>query len=294
MIGPEEHNARARSATRILDGLDGVTLDQFADAVLDTRMIAAETMLPGLLAEYERLGSGGSSGRAAGRAGRGAAAPGTPRRRSTPRRRLSSYSGPEKTARTWRLWRRSSPASSATGAAGASPGARSIEPSDPTPPAAFPSTTTYLASPSREPRAGSARSSPTTPARPTRRSGTTADTATRSSRSSSSPRNPWRALSWFSGRAAIRTRRTTPTRPRSTLRRDSSRPGSLATRSRPTPSGSTDRGPTSLRISVVLSTGFRTRSSDRVLPWRHVLERDRRSIGGGGATRRRGRPGPLR
>lgn len=55
MIGGEKQNPRSVSATRILGGLSEVTLDEFSKAVLDTRLVVAETMLPELFAEFTRL-----------------------------------------------------------------------------------------------------------------------------------------------------------------------------------------------------------------------------------------------
>lgn len=57
MIGNESHNARAVSSVRVLEGLDDVTLDDFARAVLDTRLSAADAQLPRLFADLEALES---------------------------------------------------------------------------------------------------------------------------------------------------------------------------------------------------------------------------------------------
>lgn len=55
LVGRERQNARAVRATRILEGLSGVTLDEFSEAMLDTHLVASETMLPELIAEFVRL-----------------------------------------------------------------------------------------------------------------------------------------------------------------------------------------------------------------------------------------------
>jgi acyl-homoserine-lactone acylase len=63
MVGQETQNARAISATRIMSELaDGGnrTLNDFADAVLDTRMSAADTQLPALLQEFADLRASGA------------------------------------------------------------------------------------------------------------------------------------------------------------------------------------------------------------------------------------------
>lgn len=55
MIGPEEDNARARSSRRALAGLRDVSFDAFATAVWDTRLSLADSLVPVLAAEWERL-----------------------------------------------------------------------------------------------------------------------------------------------------------------------------------------------------------------------------------------------
>ncbi|HET6639579.1 MAG TPA: penicillin acylase family protein [Gemmatimonadota bacterium] len=55
MIGDEENNTRAVSSRRVLEGLHGVTLDDFAHAVWDTRLSLADSLLPLLFAEREAL-----------------------------------------------------------------------------------------------------------------------------------------------------------------------------------------------------------------------------------------------
>jgi len=55
MIGAEIHNARAVSSVRVLQRLQGITLDDFARAVLDTRLSAADAHLPTLLADLAAL-----------------------------------------------------------------------------------------------------------------------------------------------------------------------------------------------------------------------------------------------
>lgn len=54
MVGPETDNRRARNSRRILSGLTDLTLDDFADAVLNTRLLAADEWLDDLFAEHER------------------------------------------------------------------------------------------------------------------------------------------------------------------------------------------------------------------------------------------------
>ena len=58
MVGQEQHNARAVSATRNMRALaarGSITMDDFQSAVLDTRLSAADRLIPELQAEAERL-----------------------------------------------------------------------------------------------------------------------------------------------------------------------------------------------------------------------------------------------
>ena len=55
MIGGEENNARAVSSRRILESMRGVTFDEFARAVWDTRLSLADSLIPVLVAEWEAL-----------------------------------------------------------------------------------------------------------------------------------------------------------------------------------------------------------------------------------------------
>jgi penicillin amidase len=55
LVGGETDNRRARSSRRILRELRDVTLEDFARAALDTRILAAEEFLPDLLDEFLRL-----------------------------------------------------------------------------------------------------------------------------------------------------------------------------------------------------------------------------------------------
>jgi penicillin amidase len=55
LVGRETDNARARSSRRVLGELRNVTLDDFAHAVLDTRLTAADDLLPPLLEEFRQL-----------------------------------------------------------------------------------------------------------------------------------------------------------------------------------------------------------------------------------------------
>jgi penicillin amidase len=55
MVGSETDNARARSSRRVLGELQDVTLDDFGGAVLDTRLTAADDLLPPLLEEFRQL-----------------------------------------------------------------------------------------------------------------------------------------------------------------------------------------------------------------------------------------------
>ncbi|HJR52079.1 MAG TPA: penicillin acylase family protein [Gemmatimonadota bacterium] len=55
MVGDEENNARAVSSRRVLEGLDGVTFDDFARAVWDTRLSLADSLIPVLVAQWESL-----------------------------------------------------------------------------------------------------------------------------------------------------------------------------------------------------------------------------------------------
>jgi acyl-homoserine lactone acylase PvdQ len=58
MVGPETDNRRAQNSRRVLRALNGITLDDFAHAVLDTRLIAADEWLDRLFAAFESLESG--------------------------------------------------------------------------------------------------------------------------------------------------------------------------------------------------------------------------------------------
>jgi acyl-homoserine lactone acylase PvdQ len=55
MIYDDEDNWRARSSRRVLEGLDKVTFDDFARAVLDTRLSFADSILPVIASQWERL-----------------------------------------------------------------------------------------------------------------------------------------------------------------------------------------------------------------------------------------------
>jgi acyl-homoserine lactone acylase PvdQ len=55
MIGSEDDNARAKSSRRVLSRLESVTLDDFARAVMDTRLSLADSMLPVIAGQWERL-----------------------------------------------------------------------------------------------------------------------------------------------------------------------------------------------------------------------------------------------
>ena len=55
MIGGEENNTRAVSSRRVLEGLKGVTFDDFAHAVWDTRLSLADSLIPVLVAQWEAL-----------------------------------------------------------------------------------------------------------------------------------------------------------------------------------------------------------------------------------------------
>ena len=55
MIGNETDNRRAQRSRQVLRGLKNVTLDDFATAVLDTRLIAADEFLDDLSNGFESL-----------------------------------------------------------------------------------------------------------------------------------------------------------------------------------------------------------------------------------------------
>lgn len=55
MVGDETDNLRARRSRAVLDGLDDVSLDDFAAAVWDTYLSAADDVLPVLAAEQPRV-----------------------------------------------------------------------------------------------------------------------------------------------------------------------------------------------------------------------------------------------
>ncbi len=80
MIGEESDNARAVSSRRVLSGLAGVTLDDFAHAVMDTRLSFADSMVPVYVSEWERLEAAGGTGGAAAAPVPAPLAPGSPGR----------------------------------------------------------------------------------------------------------------------------------------------------------------------------------------------------------------------
>jgi penicillin amidase len=55
MVGQESDNYRAQSSRRVLRELQDATLDDFARAALDTRIFAADEMLPPLIEEFRQL-----------------------------------------------------------------------------------------------------------------------------------------------------------------------------------------------------------------------------------------------
>ncbi len=55
MVGSETDNRRAQNSRRVLRQLNDITLDDFARAVLNTRLIAADEWLDGLFAAFEEL-----------------------------------------------------------------------------------------------------------------------------------------------------------------------------------------------------------------------------------------------
>jgi penicillin amidase len=55
MIGPEIDNPRARVSKRILSGQEKFTFEEWTRAATDTRVLEAETQIPVILAEWERL-----------------------------------------------------------------------------------------------------------------------------------------------------------------------------------------------------------------------------------------------
>jgi acyl-homoserine lactone acylase PvdQ len=55
MVGDETDNARARRSRAVLESLEGVTLDDFAAAVWDSRLIAADGIVPRLSEEWRRI-----------------------------------------------------------------------------------------------------------------------------------------------------------------------------------------------------------------------------------------------
>jgi acyl-homoserine-lactone acylase len=57
MVGPETDNPRGVSSRRVLSSLRGVTFDDFARLVWDTRLSAADSLLPLLFAEFDALPS---------------------------------------------------------------------------------------------------------------------------------------------------------------------------------------------------------------------------------------------
>ena len=57
MIGSETDNPRARSSRRVLENLKGVTFDEWSKLVLDTRLIAADSIIPALVSEWKTASS---------------------------------------------------------------------------------------------------------------------------------------------------------------------------------------------------------------------------------------------
>jgi penicillin amidase len=57
MIGPETDNPRSRASRRVLESRESISFDEFASAVWDRRLSAAETMVPALVGEWEQLRS---------------------------------------------------------------------------------------------------------------------------------------------------------------------------------------------------------------------------------------------
>jgi acyl-homoserine-lactone acylase len=55
MTGPETDNGRARVSKRILSGQEKFTFDEWTRAATDTRVLEAETQIPELVAEWEKL-----------------------------------------------------------------------------------------------------------------------------------------------------------------------------------------------------------------------------------------------
>ncbi|MFL6192848.1 MAG: penicillin acylase family protein [Thermoanaerobaculia bacterium] len=56
MVGPETDNLRAQVSRRILTERPKLTFDEWTRAATDTRVLAAEQEIPGLVAEWEKLG----------------------------------------------------------------------------------------------------------------------------------------------------------------------------------------------------------------------------------------------
>ena len=63
MVGPETDNPRAISGRRVLEGLSGVTFEQFAEVIWDSRLSIADRLVPALLSASE-AGAAGDAGRA--------------------------------------------------------------------------------------------------------------------------------------------------------------------------------------------------------------------------------------
>jgi acyl-homoserine lactone acylase PvdQ len=62
MVGSETDNPRAVSARRLLEGLDGVTFETFAEAVWDSRLSLADRLVPGLVSAWEAGAAGDIGG----------------------------------------------------------------------------------------------------------------------------------------------------------------------------------------------------------------------------------------
>jgi hypothetical protein len=256
-------NPRGRHALLLLEGSSGWTLERLQAAAYDSYQPAFATMIPTLVAAFERQGRGRPAPLAMAEAIarlRGwdyrwgvdsvetsiavfwaeALTDAVPERRARPGTSSPniSPSAPPTSKRSRRCARRST-ASSASSAAGASPGARSTASSASPATSSRTSRTRLQASRSPSPAAPGARSPRSAHAHIPAPIAGTAPPATASSQSSSSALASARAPSARAGRAG------TQARPISTTRRGATPPATCATSiSTPISSGATPRGPT--------------------------------------------------
>lgn len=73
MVGPETDNRRARSSRRVLESMDRITFEAFAARVWDSRLSAADSVVPRIAEEWRRRRAAGAGGADAARLDRAVA-----------------------------------------------------------------------------------------------------------------------------------------------------------------------------------------------------------------------------